>query len=154
MRTTRLQWIGLWNSPDNAGLDGPPYIDARLLAAASAYEPGEKSRIVEYLGGAPKVMLTGLLGYAECPFTGKSGPEQGSGERTDGVFAWPEGLARLLDHFDVMLPEGFLNHLRGNAFRTPTDAEIQALAPYEVSDAHWRQWCAEQRAKRSTAMRK
>jgi hypothetical protein len=63
--------------------------------------------------------------------------EMGSGERTDGVYVWPEGLVHYLEKHNVRLPQEFVDHVL-------SDPEIgEAPVKYEAYEADESWWLRE-----------
>jgi hypothetical protein len=58
------------------------------------------------LGGTYTVAA---MGRSKCRLCGKP---NGSGEFTDGTYAWPEGLAHYVYDHSVRLPQEFMDHAR------------------------------------------
>jgi hypothetical protein len=100
----------------------------------------EQPQIVRYLSEAPAIAH--FCGLSYCRFGCGA---NGSAERSDGVWVWPEGLAHYLDRHDVRLPEDFVAHMRSRRFRPPVQSEVKPFAAHQ-SSAHWRRWCAAQRS--------
>ena len=53
-------------------------------------------------------------GLSPCRICGRS---NGSAERTDGVYCWPEGLAHYVIEHQVRLPDAFVAHVLSSALR-------------------------------------
>jgi len=68
-----------------------------------------------------------FAGYSDCRFCGEP---NGTGERTDGTYVWPEGLAHYVTEHNVRLPEEFVAHVS-----TWLDGWPEEL----VDDTWWRQ---------------
>lgn len=93
--------IGYWKGPcepDEALPDPTGFIDP-------AWDPVIRSEVIGYLrtGEAPFTSA----GTSECRLCGCT---NGSEERSDGTFLWPEGLAHYLEFHDVRLPDEFVAH--------------------------------------------
>lgn len=99
-------WKNLrWTQP------GSPYAWADPQRIPTSDYLGQKARIVEFLrSGEASVRCHG---YSHCRFEDCSIPEtqMGSGNLTDGVFDWPEGLAHYVDTHNVALPDEFLHYV-------------------------------------------
>jgi Leucine Rich repeat len=125
--------------PNDGMADGGFFIHPRHLV-----DPGwareERPRIVRYLTEAPVIAHSCGLSY--CRFGCGT---NGSGEHSDGVWVWPEGLAHYLHRHDVRLPEDFVAHMRSRHFRPPATSHVELFAAHG-SSARWRRWCAAQRS--------
>ena len=64
----------------------------------------------------------------------------GARELSEGVWAWPEGLAIYVERFAVRLPEEFLAHARAKGFRISSDLDAAALKEAHVDTAWWEAW--------------
>ena len=92
--TARLVVVGLWLGPDATGWpDVNDFIDV-----ATAME--DRGPLADALDGA---MATdrAYMGYSMCRLCGRA---NGSGERTNGAFVWPEGLGHYVREHRVRLP--------------------------------------------------
>lgn len=96
-------------------------------------------QLVHYLRSG--VLLNQELGYSHCRFVG--GPpdcEMGSGERSDGVWIWPEGLWVYIEQFRVDLPVEFVSHVRRRKFSIPAELRSRDLERMDVDFEWWRSW--------------
>jgi hypothetical protein len=149
-----LKLIGYW-SPDRRALSracgddpgdssGPPFygeaegegffIHPRHLVDP-AWEVEERPRIVQYLSDAPAIAFA--CGMSYCRF---GCGWNGSAERSDGVWAWPEGLPHYVQCHDVRLPDGLISDMRARGFRPPAGGGRTRTGPHP-SSAYWRHWC-------------
>jgi hypothetical protein len=74
------------------------------------------------------------MGYSQCRLCGC---RNGSGERTDGVFVWPEGLAHYVREHRVRLPEVIESQLLAQARPDPAVAAGAVRASNDERDANW-----------------
>ncbi|MHA6759546.1 hypothetical protein [Streptacidiphilus sp. PAMC 29251] len=59
---------------------------------------------------------------------------------TDGRFEWPGDLAHYVRNYHLRLPEPFVEHMRANAWRVPSDVDVAAplpLARTRWADVRW-----------------
>ena len=108
----------------------------------------ERRNLVSYLKSGLSIQYK--LGYSFCRLPG--GPpddEMGCCEKTDGVWAWPEGLAIYVEQFNVRLPDEFVSHARRNNFNIPPGLDQDQLdqAPYDLQ--FWYQWCRDEKEQRA-----
>lgn len=108
------------------------------------WEIGRRSAIIKYLRSG--VRVSSELGYSYCRFEG--GPpdcEMGSGELSDGIYAWPEGLAIYVERYNVRLPDEFVQHLAAGNFSAEKNLDRAAIErarqgePMDLS--FWIRWC-------------
>lgn len=96
-----LRFIGFWASTFQPDLPIPwDYLDP-------TWDRSERTRVVQYLRSAPKVQW--WRGYSDCRFCGA---RNGTTDRSDGTFLWPDGFAHYLERHGVRPPEEFLEHVR------------------------------------------
>ena len=99
MREVRL--IGYWRNERH-----PEYPDPAALVDET-WSDDERDLVGIYLMSGTS--LRAFMGYSSCRICGVL---NGTGEFTDGEWAWPEGLAHyVLDH-NVRLPEEFVRHTK------------------------------------------
>jgi hypothetical protein len=94
--------------------------------------------MVEYLrSGRPCATYRGL---SPCRF---GCGENGTIEQTDGVFAWPDGLAHYVEVHSVRLPASFIEHASAQRFVIPAGPPFNDLEPHkEPYDlTFWQEWC-------------
>jgi hypothetical protein len=110
------------------------FIHPRHLVDAG-WEIEERPRIVQYLSDAPAIAFSGGMSYCRfgCGWNGSS-------ERSDGVWVWPEGLAHYVQCHDVRLPDDLVLHMRARGFRPSVGVGQTSIGPPE-SSAYWRYWC-------------
>ena len=104
----------------------------------SKWDPSLRRRIADYLRSGQK--RVGYCGWSYCRFgCGRNGTI----EQTDGVYAWPEGLAHYVEVHSVRLPEAFVEHARAQDFTIPAalaDMDYESdEEPYDMT--FWREWC-------------
>ncbi|HXW79436.1 MAG TPA: hypothetical protein VEJ84_08040 [Acidimicrobiales bacterium] len=128
--------IGLW-----LGDNEPDWPDVTRFSD-SADEESRREELARQLDSGDRTDRA-YMGYSKCRLCGC---RNGSGERTDGVFIWPEGLAHYVRDHAVRLPEVIENHLLGSG-SIETDLVRRAIrASNEERDVTWwRQVTAEGR---------
>jgi hypothetical protein len=94
----------------------------------------ERPWIVRYLSDAPAIAF--YCGRSYCRF---GCGWNGSAERSDGVWVWPEGLAHYVQCHGVRLPDDLVSHMRGRGFRPPASVSLTSTRP-ATSSAYWRYW--------------
>ena len=68
------------------------------------------------------------MGCSSCRFScGVTEDRMGCRDLTDGVWAWPEGLAHYVEKHGVMLPESFFAHVEKIAFTMPESIELPSI---------------------------
>jgi len=136
--TERLKSVGLWAAEqqlDTTSCLG--WIHPRHLQQPG-WAADDRDRILAYLRSG--VAWAGYQGQSRC----RLGCEtlNGSGEQTDGVWAWPAGLAHDVEVHDVRLPDEFVATMRAHRFTVPEDAAAQRKQ--HLDGEPWLRWCAEQ----------
>ena len=76
------------------------------------WDEQERRVVSGYLGGATRVNQS--RGLSACRFCSR---QNGSAERTDGVYCWPEGLAHYVVEHSVRLPGEFVAHVLSSLHR-------------------------------------
>ncbi len=97
---SRVRAIGYWIDSDNPELPDPAaFIDP-------TWDLNERTAIARYLNAGRQVTIN--CGCSPCRICGAA---NGFDDFTDGVFQWPEGLARyVLDHA-VRIPDDVIQHV-------------------------------------------
>lgn len=121
---SRLLPVGYWRSPEQPALPDP------ALNVDTTWDEAERRATLAYLRSAPACLR--FYGYSTCRLCGRSGPELGDSDRTDGTWIWPEGLPHYLEHHGVRPPEPLLVHLRTTRFRiegplVPSEAALARI---------------------------
>lgn len=99
--TAPLRLIGYWRSAEHPEYPDPvQWID-------ESWDRNERGDTWWYLLGG--TYGTASMGPSTCRICGEP---NGSGEYTDGVYEWPEGLAHYVQEHAVRLPEEFVAHAR------------------------------------------
>jgi hypothetical protein len=97
-----LHFLGFWFSEYEPELPSPwDYVDG-------TWDHAERMRVVDYLKAAPEVEW--WRGYSTCRFCGD--PRNGTTDRSDGVYLWPDGFAHYVERHGVRPPELFVAHVR------------------------------------------
>jgi len=97
-----LRLIGYWGSPADARFPDP----AALVD--SEWDASERDNVASYLQEG--LVVRAFMGYSTCRVCGFA--QNGSLELTDGVYAWPQGLAHYVAEHSVRLPQEFIDHVR------------------------------------------
>ena len=151
----KLKLLGYWQDKDRPSLQYPhprDFIDP-------SWKPELRTKLGKYLKAGE--LCCGSWGSAYCRFEdGPPSSEMGSGELTDGVYVWPEGLHIYVERYNVVLPEEFVSHAESNQFKIllPKDliAHMESLpfpgpqkpfldiwpSPYEIDRDYWKEWTA------------
>jgi hypothetical protein len=115
------------------------FIHPRRLVDPS-WPPEQRRRCIDYLRHGAVWMS--FLGFSYCRFRcGVPAQEMGCSTLTDGVWAWPEGLAHYVERHAVRLPEDFIAHIDQN-FAMPSDLTQRTEDPSrcETSLEFWVEW--------------
>jgi hypothetical protein len=94
-----LRLIGYWRNDQH-----PEYPDPADLVD-EAWDDDEREQVWWYLLGG--TYGRAYMGLSPCRLCGK---HNGSGEFTDGVYEWPEGLAHYVREHAVRMPQEFVTH--------------------------------------------
>jgi len=79
------------------------------------YDKDIKGKIVNYLNSG--VLLFSEFGHSFCRINcGIPDNLMGSGDLTDGVWSWPEGLAHYVEAHDILLPDDFLDSIKSKNY--------------------------------------
>lgn len=97
-----LTLIGYWRSEDGRNDEWP---DAHDFVDAT-WDRQERYMVRTYLSSG--TIARAYRGLSPCRFCGQ---HNGSKLYTDGVYAWPEGLAHYIDEHDVRLPLQIVQHV-------------------------------------------
>ena len=111
--------IGYWDGPHTS----PGWPDPRDFVDPE-WDQDERSEVHYYLAAGTAVRA--YVGLSECRFCGE---RVGSVEYTDGVYAWPEGLAHYVQEHHVRLPAAFVEHAR---------ARLERLERLPVDNTWWK----------------
>jgi len=135
----RTKLIGYWI----ASLADEEYCAPQELKGTLTSEVRRK--LASYLDAGERVNQ--YCGLSWCRyFCGVSNAEMGSGELTDGVWTWPEGLSHYVRAHGTVLPEEFVEHALANeppqTAESSTDSFFSNNSP---SSEFWREWCAARR---------
>lgn len=129
--------IGYWQSPVDRQWPHPRHLVA-------AWEPALRAQIVDYLRRGRTWRR--YRGWSYCRFgCGKNGGT----EQTDGVYAWPDGLAHYVEVHSVKLPAAFVEHARARDFATPLESPIDAGMEEAYDLTFWSEWCRSEAPPRS-----
>jgi hypothetical protein len=96
-----LRLVGYWCSPgDDTYPDPAAWVDP-------AWDRNERLLVATYLMSG--TLRRAYMGYSTCRICGR---DNGASEYSDGVYAWPEGLAHYVEEHNVRLPSEFELHAR------------------------------------------
>lgn len=129
-----MNLIGYWRDPDHETESTYPdpkdFVNPGWLRA-------ERALLVAYL--RPKQHLMGQWGYSWCRFhCGISDRDMGSLCFTDGIWAWPQGLAHYVEKHSIVLPDEFIETCRQNAWSCPDRSPAWNLR--DKSTDFWLAW--------------
>ena len=130
--------------------------DARSLSRDPDYDPLHTERyphpgdLIRPMPDAVKAQVLGYLrsgrvivdfmGWSYCRICGKSGPEMGCSEMTDGHWLWPDGLPHYVEVHDVALPADFVARAVASGGVVPQPVEIPALPDLKWETETWIDW--------------
>ena len=150
----RLSLVGYWSDPAVPPERSRGWPDPRDLTGA--WEGADRLATLAHLRRG-KVFRV-FAGASECRICATA---LGSHERSDGVWAWPDGLEHYVDAHDIRLPEAFVTACRHPEWSVPAwldsvDAQLwvqcgESAAPvsaadaptWTVDDSAWLDWAAE-----------
>jgi hypothetical protein len=101
-------FVGYWRDPDYP--EETAHLPEPQDLVDHTWDRAERAEVVGYLRRGEAHRL--YAGYARCRLGCAKGG-MGNRDLTDGVYAWPEGLAHYVETHDVKPPEPFLAHVRG-----------------------------------------
>lgn len=133
--TKMLKLIGYWGAPSSDGF----YHPRRFVS--KQWDPSLRKRVCEYLRSGFE--YASYKGYSHCRFRcGIPNEQMGGEELTDGVWAWPEGLAHYVEAHRIILPSEFVSHAESNQWEiTRSDQSIELRRVLDMT--FWKQWCSE-----------
>ncbi len=111
-RSVPITLIGYWEGPSAPGWPrAQDFVD-------HDWNEWERDIVASYLeeGFIPSVGC----GISDCRFCGAP---NGSAERSDGVYVWPEGLAHYVREHGVRLPVSVIRHMVGRSLQMNPDRE-------------------------------
>ena len=115
-----------------------------------------RTRVADYLDSGELFEI--YRGLSWCRFEcGTTFDHLGCAEKTDGTWAWPEGLSHYVRKHGIILPDDFVAHVLSSTPRSPkTDSLPQTPAEWaqwhanhswpKASLNYWREWCAAHRS--------
>jgi hypothetical protein len=121
-----IRVIGLWFGPH-----APGWPDVQRFVDPSA-DQVQRERIAQILDDGRRTDRV-YMGYSRCRLCDSI---NGSGEFTDGVFIWPEGLSHYIRRHQIRLPDAIEETLIQPA---ATDAEVEyaVTGSNEERDTDW-----------------
>lgn len=147
----RLSLVGYWSNPTVPPERSRGWPDPRDLTGA--WDGADRLATLAHLRRG-KVFRV-FAGASECRICATA---LGSLERSDGVWAWPDGLEHYVDAHDIRLPEAFVTACRHPEWSVPAwldsvDAQLwvqcgESAAPeaaadaptWTVDDSAWLDW--------------
>jgi hypothetical protein len=120
-----------------------PLPDPACLVWAG-WNPAELPGILAYLRAGQEWIR--FNGWSYCRFGCGIAPSAlGDRDLTDGVWVWPEGLAHYVGMHAVRLPDEFIDHMRSQGWRAPTEpitswVELAAVDRPQVNGTFWTAW--------------
>jgi hypothetical protein len=117
-----LNLIGYWVTSWPGSDAGPGWPDPRDVIGP--WDPTDRQGIISYLQAG--VAFRYYRGSSSCRICQVM---LGSGELTDGTWAWPEKLEHYVDAHDVQLPLEFVEFARAAAWRIPKTVEREFASP-------------------------
>jgi hypothetical protein len=119
-RSISLRLIGYWRDEDGPDEDEPQWPDPAAMIDDTM--PAQtRDLVVDYLETG-RSMPWACAGFSRCRICGKP---NGTGELTDGIFVWPEGLAHYVAEHSVRLPDEFISLVEAWAEYRPWDIDHQ-----------------------------
>lgn len=94
-----MRLLGYWKSSLTDSYALPQHFEAPL-------DPAVRERLVVYLNAGH--MVNQSRGHSSCRY---GCGNNGSAERTDGEWVWPEGLSHYVEVHNVALPREFIDHV-------------------------------------------
>ena len=119
--------IGYWKATFLDEYPAPQWV-------AGAMSAPDAERVARYLDAGLGVSQS--FGLSWCRF---GCGHLGSGERSDGIWQWPDGLSHYVRVHQVALPVEFVEHVRENRLH-PRSAEHKSVGDDE---SFWLRWSAE-----------
>jgi hypothetical protein len=120
-----------------------PLPDPACLVWAG-WDPAELPNVLAYLR-AGRVWIS-FNGWSYCRFGCGIDPRAlGDSDLTDGEWVWPEGLAHYAETHSVRLPDEFIDRMRSQGWRVPTEpiipwVELPAADRPQVDGTFWIAW--------------
>jgi hypothetical protein len=149
---TTLQAIGYWRDHHTPIYDRDLILFPHPKELVTKWDPEVKARTLAYLRSGHT--LNSWCGFSYCRFKGGPPPVvMGNRTLTDGVWAWPEGLAVYVDLYDVGLPGAFLADIAARGHEVPREVDIDALRRQTGGHSFdvWFRWCTFHRRNRFLA---
>lgn len=115
--TITIKAVGYWRDTDGSY---PKYPWPQTLVRRGWYGQ-ELKKILAYLrSGYDAHPNFAFGGWSSCRFKNcVKGEHNGSGDATDGVWGWPDGLAHYVECHDVRLPAEFVETMRAHGWNPP-----------------------------------
>jgi len=123
----KFRLIGLWlgdGAPDWPAVEDFVFLDA---------DRADREELAQLLERGTRTDRA-YMGWSICRICGCT---NGSGELTDGVLIWPEGLAHYIREHHVVLPEDVETLLRATARVHKASIKAAVEAANEERDAEW-----------------
>jgi hypothetical protein len=107
-------WFGFWQSPPGADSTIPSVEDF----IDSCWNPPDKAQLIAYLAQSPFV-VGAALGGEQCLLC--SVECSVSSFCSDGIWLWPDDLPHYVECHSVVLPDRFVEHIRGCNYIAPSE---------------------------------
>lgn len=121
--------VGYWKSSLRDSYPLPQHFESPL-------DPGVRSRLVAYLNAGQ--VVNQYRGNSHCRY---GCGDNGSAERTDGEWLWPEGLAHYVATHGVALPQEFIDHVP-RTDSLPVDGAVTG-SHVRADEDDWLRWSDE-----------
>lgn len=128
MANTRIL-IGYWNNSSDNYPQYPMPVSQGIIDASDCKF---HDRIAEYLDAGDRVNQ--YRGISVCRFDGHG---NGTAERCDDKYVWPDGLAHYVRDHHVVLPDEFIEHIITNNFEVPQSDHKSIV---EKDETFWLGW--------------
>jgi hypothetical protein len=139
----KLEAIGFWRSEENR-LAWPHPREVR-----GNWSQVEREQIAMYLEQG--ILINEQMGVGIPRFKEDLEKNLGCGDRTDGVWVWPQSLPHYVRNHGVFLPDSFVEHVRMNSFSIPETISSETMQTYNYSFSVWNTWCRHNRSNRILA---
>lgn len=128
MTNTRIL-IGYWN---NSSDNYPQYPMPVGQGIVDVSDCKFHNRIADYLDAGDRVNQ--YRGISACRFDGHG---NGTAERCDDKYVWPDGLGHYVRDHHVVLPDEFIEHIIANNFEVPQSDHDSIV---EKDETFWLNW--------------
>ncbi|HWJ97983.1 MAG TPA: hypothetical protein VNQ33_07470 [Acidimicrobiales bacterium] len=127
---TPIELVGYWASEDDLEWPDPgDFVDP-------SWDVHERSLVAGYLERGRTFRAAG--GWSTCRLCDR---RNGSSEKQDGMYYWPEGLAHYVTDHAVRLPDRFVRHVLATMASShpdePSNAETMGPSDIELAEDWW-----------------